>query len=618
MALVYNTPTITDGPSGSGPYSGPITFSHDNSGSGCLLVVIGTLRGGATQSTFTATYNSVSMTLIKKRSASFSLYPEAACFILENPAAGSNTVSVTTSASQDSYVIYAIPVDNYQSGDLTGTGDDNVTGDSSSTSLTITTDEDGSDGVLIFVQRRPSTSLPLTPGSGVTELAEDSTGDTTQFNDASLGIFKKTQATAGNVTVDLTSSNSDRRVAFLFELKASAGAIHARSPIDVEVSPEMTSPSGSLVLPSSPLSMGSSSELDTAQGTALRQAQADNMESAFEVGAASVTALLQAGADDLESSSEITGPTGTRNTLTNGDDMSVATEVSAPSVTALLGAGADDLEVSSEITGPTFTREVAAAGNDIEVSSEITSPSVVLDVSVTGENMSIVTEIGSPALTRLRIAIVDAMEAASELTSPAALTGLAALPISMEMSAEIDQVGAVILKAATANDMDVAAELSQAGVTAIFAAVAASMEVATEIDAALYSALQDGNLMRTIELLGEVGGKSKQNFVMVSGDAVRVAVTVTKAGVAQNLTNVTIRAKFFPPRTSVALFEKITGIEVIIDDAANGHFYFDIDKEDTENFRGRLNWVAEGTDTQDQQATFINKSHVRIDPDRIS
>ncbi len=187
----------------------------------------------------------------------------------------------------------------------------------------------------------------------------------------------------------------------------------------------------------------------------------------------------------------------------------------------------------------------------------------------------------------------------------------------LEVSSEVDEIGAVVVIAAVANGMDVTAELSEPGVTAILTMIAASIEVSTEIEEALYSALQDGNLMRTIELLGEVGGKSKQNFVMVSGDAVRVAVTVTKDGDAQNLTNVTIRVKFFPQRTSVALFEKVTGIDVTIDDAGNGHFYFDIDKEDTENWRGRLNWVAEGTDSLDQQATFINKSHVRVDPDRI-
>lgn len=231
MALVYDTAnmTVDVGADSAGPYAGPITFSHDNQGDGLLLVLVGGGREtGASPVDPSVTFNAITVTQNKlgQNVSSSATSPDIAMFTLESPAAGSNTVSVTLDNSYKNYVIVAIPVTNFQTGDLVGTDFDQIlTSPSSATSsLTITTDENLSDRLLLSCWRDPTTVGAITPGSGVTELFEETSNASGGDTDCKMGLYKITAPTAGAGIVDCSVDAADRRSAIAMELKGIAAA----------------------------------------------------------------------------------------------------------------------------------------------------------------------------------------------------------------------------------------------------------------------------------------------------------------------------------------------------------------------------------------------------------
>ena len=225
MPLSYGSPTVATGPLSGGPYSGPVSFAHDNDGAGLLLVTVATVRPTGTTVTANATYDGVATVEVDSVHRSGGTgWPGATALLLEDPAAGSNTLSVSFSSEVTSYVITVTPITSYKAGDLTGSDTASAIGDASGASLNVTTDEDGSDLVMLYVARDPDNHAPLAPGVGITELDENVSDSPASNNDLVTGLYKKTVPTAGADTIDNTASATDRRVAVAFELKAATDA----------------------------------------------------------------------------------------------------------------------------------------------------------------------------------------------------------------------------------------------------------------------------------------------------------------------------------------------------------------------------------------------------------
>lgn len=178
--------------------NGSFTFSHTCSGTDRLLIVVLTARGGASDTISGVTYNGVAMTRIRAKDHSSStewIY----IYALLNPATGSNTVSVTKSASNVSYwgAVSYTGVD--QSQTLTA-----ITGESTSNVISLTSTVDNS-AMFVWVQNSVNTV-----GASTGSTLIDQNNGTGALESNALAI-----SPAGSKTMNYTGT-SNNSIGFIF------------------------------------------------------------------------------------------------------------------------------------------------------------------------------------------------------------------------------------------------------------------------------------------------------------------------------------------------------------------------------------------------------------------
>lgn len=191
--------------------TGSFTFSHTCSGSDRLLIVYLTARGDASDTISGVTYDSVAMTRIKAKNHTASnewIY----IYALLNPSTGSNTVSVTKTASNVSYrgAVSYTGVD--QSQTLTA-----ITGESTTNSISLTSTVDNS---AMFVWAQNSVN---TVGASTGSTLIDQNNGTGALESNALAITP-----AGSKTMNYTGT-SNNSIAFIFA--PTAGSTFTPTPM---------------------------------------------------------------------------------------------------------------------------------------------------------------------------------------------------------------------------------------------------------------------------------------------------------------------------------------------------------------------------------------------------
>jgi len=218
MAITYGTIT-TDYDTSNPTVDG---FNHDNGGADALIVVYIPLVDGGNGVTG-VTYNSVSLTEIGVSDSNTNPSPEIWAGYLLSPASGTNSVVVTETTGPRAFVTYAIPVSGLDEADFPGAiATDSGTDVGTEVSSALTTETDGSDHFLVAGFRDGTNAPPLSPGTGMTELAEQASGTSTS-SDLVVGLYYKTVATAGSSTATADASSSETNKGLSFEIKVGAG-----------------------------------------------------------------------------------------------------------------------------------------------------------------------------------------------------------------------------------------------------------------------------------------------------------------------------------------------------------------------------------------------------------
>lgn len=204
--------------------TGSTSFSHTTSGSDRTLVVVVASFATSSITVSGATYNGVSLTQRRAVENNYTAnrYLNIAILTLDNPAVGANTVAVTFSGSPSTYSIRAISYTGANNGVGANTGGD--TGNSSGPSATFTTGASDSlivGGAIILTVN----GTPFTPGSGVTERTDGSSGS--GFTGHSFTDGDKT-ATGGSDTINFTASTSNRWAIAAVEILAAAAVATRR------------------------------------------------------------------------------------------------------------------------------------------------------------------------------------------------------------------------------------------------------------------------------------------------------------------------------------------------------------------------------------------------------
>lgn len=182
--------------------TGSFNFSHTCSGNNRILIVVLTARGGASDTISGVTYNGVSMTRVKAKDHTAStewIY----IYALLNPATGTNSISVTKTATNVSYygaVSYT--------GVNTGQTLTAITGESTSNSISLTSTVDNS---AMFVWVQNSTDIP-TASTGSTYI--DDLNGTLLLQSNPLAITP-----AGSKTMNYTGTDNNS-IGFIFEPSA--------------------------------------------------------------------------------------------------------------------------------------------------------------------------------------------------------------------------------------------------------------------------------------------------------------------------------------------------------------------------------------------------------------
>jgi len=215
MAIAFDNATTS---------TGSLSFSHTTAGTDRTLAVI--VRSFATSSITVSgvTYNGVSLT--SRRAVEYNYtanrYLNIAILTLDNPASGANTVAVTLSGSPSTYSIAAISYTGANNGVGANTG--GATGNSSGPSTTFTTG--ASDSLIVGgVVQLTVNGTPFTPGSGVTERTDGSSGS--GFTAHSFTDGDKA-ATGGSDTFNVTASTSNRWAIAAVEILAAAAVVTRR------------------------------------------------------------------------------------------------------------------------------------------------------------------------------------------------------------------------------------------------------------------------------------------------------------------------------------------------------------------------------------------------------
>jgi len=228
MALAHGTVTTNNQTAAEGPH-GPASFSHDNGGAGCLLVIVCANRDTAVATTFSCNYNSVAMTKVVEYQnvGAAETYTDGAAFILEGSWSGSLTINLvfdnTTTDVVDSWTIQAIPITGYKAGDLTGAVDATPwTGTANKSALTqgVTTTGDASWIVMLYCPRDPTNHGPVTVSGGGTKITESESA--VEGNAGSLLCTAYLEVASALTADDITctGSASDSMVGGSFELLA--------------------------------------------------------------------------------------------------------------------------------------------------------------------------------------------------------------------------------------------------------------------------------------------------------------------------------------------------------------------------------------------------------------
>jgi len=217
MAVAFESITINTDSSGRSSAS----FSHTNTSGDTLAIITHNQENFGSLVTCTAaSYNSVALT--ERVAGTREVGPldfAAKIWTLDGPATGANTVSVTYDGTgvNDAIMVLSFTGANNGVGSTTGTAN----GDSANPSVTFGTDN--STGLIISgAMLLGNDGIPWTPGTGVTERADNATGGSNVTDHAFTAGDKA--ATGGSDTIDFTGSTSDDWLITAIELNAAAVA----------------------------------------------------------------------------------------------------------------------------------------------------------------------------------------------------------------------------------------------------------------------------------------------------------------------------------------------------------------------------------------------------------
>lgn len=221
MALARGTITVDKQPNG-GPYTS-ITKAHDNGGATLLLATIHVPLTGSLTVT-SPQYNSVALTAIGNSDNTDAGGGSVWAGYIINPTSGSNNFTATITSSNSSYTTLT-PITGADLINVVGSDQttETSTGASSSVSQTNTMDTDDSWHFLAWALRDGFNPIPITPGTGMVEDIDDSTGSNT-FNDVSVWLGHKVITATGSDTVAATAGSSERESGMSFEILAAAAA----------------------------------------------------------------------------------------------------------------------------------------------------------------------------------------------------------------------------------------------------------------------------------------------------------------------------------------------------------------------------------------------------------
>jgi hypothetical protein len=193
MAVVFDARTIGVQNSSA---STPQTFSHTCTGSNRFLAVA-ILCGNASSKTFTVTYNSVSCT---QAVTNFNDARQAVIFYLENPASGSNTVSVSWDSGTLELQVVAI---SYTGVKQTSSLDTTTTGTALSDNITT-----GVNNALIIDANAFRDATTIT-GVGASQTSRLQNSDPSPTGSPYGGISDKIATTAGSYSMSWTTSGGE-------------------------------------------------------------------------------------------------------------------------------------------------------------------------------------------------------------------------------------------------------------------------------------------------------------------------------------------------------------------------------------------------------------------------
>ncbi len=208
MALSDSTQTDTDVSSGSLITS--ITHDSGSQTDPLIRVWSTTIADGSGDGVSGITYNGDALTKITAASQNIafgSRYGDVQRWELENPATGSNTLSISGSGTIRSHCVTVTTFGGANQTDAVGVTNNTGSGSTDTQSFTETTEEDNSHLEMCFMIRGGDTE-PFAPGTGDTEVSDIVSG-TNIFLDHGHTVVYQTTTTAGSYTVSSTASVSD-------------------------------------------------------------------------------------------------------------------------------------------------------------------------------------------------------------------------------------------------------------------------------------------------------------------------------------------------------------------------------------------------------------------------
>ena len=212
MAIAYDNATATESES----------FSHTCTGSDLTLVAIFLMFSQASNGiTASPTYNGTSLTQVdtQENNYSFNRYQNAEIWRLDNPDTGSNTFSWSATGTYVNAACIVVSFSGANNGSYIASGSKG-TGDSDTPTVTWATST--SDGMIVGgAMIVGGDTDPFTPGSGVTEVADDATGTNTNTDFGYTAGYKA--SSGGSDTLDFTGSASDDWTIVTLEVLASGG-----------------------------------------------------------------------------------------------------------------------------------------------------------------------------------------------------------------------------------------------------------------------------------------------------------------------------------------------------------------------------------------------------------